>query len=91
MFAGVLGGGLLLLLLLKLNRFQGRISDSIRWLGRQAFNFCCIHTVFYVVIPWDKVAAHFGNASTLITIVVYAVTGIGGGWVVEKIQHRRLG
>lgn len=93
-FAAIPGGVLLTKLSLELNCFRGKFMQFIRWLGRQALMFCCIHSVFYSIIPWEKVVDYFGgNAKpqAALALAVYALTGIGGCWLVEKIQRREKG
>lgn len=91
-FASIPGGVIMVKLSLELNRFQGKFMQFCRWLGRQVLMFCCIHSVFYSVIPWAKVIDFLdGNTglAALIAFIVYAVTGIGGCWLVEMIQKRQ--
>lgn len=92
--AGVLGGGALLVLMLRLNRFNGIVMRSIRWLGQQVMNFCIIHSAFYVTIPWEKVAEKCGGSTkiaAILALILYATTGVGGCWLLETIQRKRAG
>lgn len=50
---------------MKLNCIQGAISEKVRWMGRHALWICCIHTVFYTVVPWDKIAVHLADKKLL--------------------------
>lgn len=88
--AAIPGGVLLLFVMLSLNRFTGKTMGWVRWLGGQVMYFCCVHTVFYTVIPWEKVAGYFAQSPLvgfLVTLFVYAVTGIGGCIVIQWIQN----
>lgn len=85
-FAGLV----MLPVLLSLNRFHGRLSEGIRWMGKNALYICCLHTVAYTVIPWEKVAQRMPNSVVGVAIELgfHLVFALGGCWLVEKVQHR---
>lgn len=90
--AGAVCGGVFLLLMLRLNRFNGIVMRFIRWLGRQIMFFCLIHSAFTVLTPWVKIVEKCRGsmmAESILALSIYLVTGIGGCWLLEKIQRKR--
>lgn len=51
LLSSLFSGIVLLFVLLKMNRFEGRIAEWIRWLGRNAMPVACAHTVFFIWFP----------------------------------------
>lgn len=43
---GLAAGTIVLITVLNANRWESRILSAIRWMGRECFLLCCIHTVF---------------------------------------------
>lgn len=89
---GVFGGVMLLVLVLPLNRLRGPISMGIRWLGRQVMPLCCIHTVFYTLLPRQMVAEYFGDRAALGILLVFlffSVTAVGGCWLILLGKRRK--
>lgn len=56
-----IAGVILLCLFQKMNILQGTLADGLRWIGRHMMWFCCFHTITYVTIPWERMAARFGE------------------------------
>ncbi len=54
-----IAGVVLVCLLYRLNVFQGRLADGLRWIGRHMVWFCMVHTVSHVLLPWKKIAQYF--------------------------------
>lgn len=46
----------------RLNVLQGVLADGLRWIGRHMMWFCCIHTVSYLAVPWDRLATYFTDS-----------------------------
>lgn len=60
-----ISGIVLLCLFQQLDRLQGVIAEGLRWIGRHMMWFCCLHTISYVMVPWDKAAMWFGEKRML--------------------------
>ena len=56
-----IAGIILFVLFQRGNFLQGRYIEKIRWIGRHALWICCLHTVTYTVIPWEKIVVVFKN------------------------------
>jgi len=74
----------------RLNVLQGVIADGLRWVGRHMMWICCIHTVSYLVVPWEKVAVRFGTLGLLIEIVFSFVFAIVGCVLMEAVMKKRI-
>lgn len=84
------GGVGALALAVRLNRFRGRWITWLRWLGRHIMRFCCVHTVFYSLIPRNRVPELFPGRpqlGSLCSFVFYTFTGVAGCWLIEKIPQ----
>lgn len=79
--ASYIAGVVYMIIFRKLNRYSNKIFEAIRWMGRHVLWFCCIHTVFYIVLPWDDFArmtsSHMfiGIAAEIVIQSVIAVVG----------------
>lgn len=88
-----LAGVILLCLHQKLNVLQGILADGLRWLGRHMMWLCCIHTVSYLMFPWDLLRACFADhqpVGLLLEILVSLVYAIGTCMLLETIVKRVL-
>lgn len=84
------GGVGLLALAVRVNRFSGKWIEWICSLGRRMMQFCCVHTVFYSLIPRDALPDLFAwhrQLGIYCSIVFYTFTGIGGCWLIDKLKH----
>lgn len=64
-----LAGIMLLYIYQRLNVLQGIIADGIRWVGQHMLWFCCIHTITYVIVPWERLKILFHGRIILGIIV----------------------
>lgn len=88
------GAGLCMLVgLQKLNRFEGRVSERIRWIGRHSMWICCAHTVFQIAIPWNAFMGKITESlilGTLIEFGIHFAAAISTCCVINVIQkHKR--
>jgi hypothetical protein len=77
----------------RLNVLQGVIADGLRWVGRHMMWICCVHTVSYLVVPWEKVAAYFGAyplLGLLIEILFSFAFAIAGCVLLEAGIKKRI-
>ncbi len=51
-----------------LERLKGRFAKELRWFGKNSLYILCIHTIEYLVFPWDRVAIKFGE-NTIVGII----------------------
>lgn len=65
LLASYISGILFVLIFQRINNVSGKISEALRWMGRHIMWFCCIHTVCYITIPWDKFADLFSDIKLL--------------------------
>lgn len=78
--------------LLKLNVLKGGFSEKIRWIGRNAMYLCCVHTVAYTVIPWERLSARLSNQKILgivLECVLQLMLAILGCVLILKLQERK--
>jgi hypothetical protein len=85
-----LAGVVMLCVHQRLNVLQGVIADGLRWVGRHMMWICCVHTVSYLVVPWDKVAAYFGALGLLIEILFSFAFAMIGCVLLEAGIKKRL-
>lgn len=91
-----LAGIVLLWLHQKLDVLQGVLADGLRWVGRHMMWLCCIHTVSYLMGPWDTLAAYFED-SPLVGLLLEIVISFGYAFaacflleaVVKKLMYFR--
>lgn len=91
LLASYIAGTFLVWLFLKLNEKNGKIFDKIRWIGRHVLWFCCIHTVFYLVLPWDDFARIFSNYKIIGIVVETILQGaiaVVGCKIIEIIKKK---
>lgn len=89
LLASYFAGIVMMPVMLSLNRFHGKLSECLCWMGKNALYICCLHTVAFVSIPWEKVAQRMPNAAVGFTfeLVFHLVFALGGCWLVEKVQQ----
>lgn len=85
-----LAGVVMLCVHQRLNVLQGVIADGLRWVGRHMMWICCVHTVSYLVVPWEKVAAYFGAWGLLIEILFSFAFAIIGCVLLEIGIKKRI-
>lgn len=85
-----LAGVVMLCVHQRLNVLQGVIADGLRWIGRHMMWICCVHTVSYLVVPWEKIAAHFGALGLLIEILFSFAFAIVGCVLMEVGIKKRI-
>ncbi len=77
----------------RLNVIQGILADGVRWIGRHMLWFCCVHTITYVVVPWDHVVRCFGGHAVLgilVTTLASFLIALLGCAVVESMAKKLL-
>lgn len=96
-FASYIAGIVYMIIFRKLNRYSNKIFEAIRWMGRHILWFCCIHTVFYLVLPWDDFARMTSSHMFLgigAEIIIQSVIAIAGckilDAVVKKSRQRKM-
>jgi len=57
-----------------LNRFQNRLFDGIRYLGRYSLWLVCIHTVEYISIPWYRIV--YFTSHHLVNVCIFFVARV---------------
>ena len=68
------GAGLCLLVgLQQLNRFEGQMSEKIRWIGKHAMWICCIHSVSQIAIPWNQILSRISPVPVVGMLVEFAL------------------
>lgn len=68
------GAGLCLLVgLQQLNRFEGQMSEKIRWIGKHAMWICCIHSVSQIAIPWNQILSRISPMPVVGMLVEFAL------------------
>ena len=75
---------------IKINYFEGKISDVLCWIGKNAMYICCIHTVAYTVIPWERMAEYLDKSKIIgivIEMILQYVIAIGGCKCIEWFQQ----
>jgi len=81
-------------LFLHLNVFRGKVSGTIRTIGRYSLYIMCIHTVDMIAIPWYKVSEFFATNQMLGFCVVYfvrlAIIFLAVFLVVNISKHSKL-
>ena len=85
-------GVIFLCVSVRINFLTGKFSDAIRWLGRRAMWVGCIHTIDYIVLPWDEIANLWpGNKFTglIMETAVHLVLIFCGCLLLEYLQRRR--
>lgn len=88
-----LAGIVLLWLLQRLNVLQGVLVDGLRWVGRHMMWFCCVHTVSYLMGPWDALAAYFESSPAvglLLEIVISFVYAFVACFLLEAMVKKLL-
>lgn len=87
------GAGLCLLMALQqLNRFEGPVSERIRWIGRHAMWICCIHSVIQIAVPWNQllpVISPVPAVGMMAEFAVYLLSAVGICLLLEKIRRSR--
>ena len=82
---------ILLCLHLRLNILQGVLADGLRWVGRHRMWFCCVHTVSYLMGPWEQIAAYFDSCpliGLLLEIVISFVYAFAGCLLLETMVRK---
>lgn len=74
--AGAVVGFLFLKLFCACNRFHGKIANAFRTAGKYSLYILCIHTIEYLVFPWELVSVHFTGHVILGTLVTFAIRSV---------------
>lgn len=88
-----ISGIVLLCLSRHLDRLQGIIAEGLRWIGRHMMWFCCLHTISYLMVPWDKVAMWFGERQILGFIFEFTLSflyALAGCLIIDKVLKKIL-
>lgn len=88
-----LAGIVLLCLHQRLNVLQGILPDALRWVGRHMMWLCCVHTISYLVVPWDRLAAYFEETPViglLLEIVFSLVYALTTCFLLERVVKKLL-
>lgn len=91
LFCCLVLGVMLLLILLKLNCFTGKITEIIRWIGRNTMLVCCAHTVFYILtfIPLPHVENVIAKVGcVLLLFVFFLITACGTVFLIQKLTKK---
>lgn len=98
--SSAIAGVLFIKLFLCFNKFNGRISNGIRYIGKYSLYILCIHTIEYLAFPWEKVVDIFENhkfIGVIVSFVGRAVFIAAGCFIVtkyiqitKKIKKQRL-
>lgn len=98
-FASGIVGFLLLKLFVKLNdgKYQGRIINAVRVIGKYSLYILCIHTIEYLVFPWAEITKSLTNHKIIGIVTVFVLRSIiiaAGCMIINryvnmKIQRRR--
>lgn len=77
-----------------INEIHGYISDKFRWVGKNVIYFCCIHTVVYTVVPWQKLAEVLSDEKVygvVLEFILQLIITIIGCNLVLRCQERKRG
>lgn len=88
--ASCVAGFLLLSLLMPCNNFKGKFISLVRKIGKNSLYVLCIHTIEYLVFPWDalaeKIGSHVHMLVGIIAIFIMRVIIIGAGcFLIDRI------
>ena len=76
LIAAYLAGIVLLYLHQRLNVLQGALADGLRWIGRHMMWFCCVHTISYIMGPWEQLSAYFEDTPAAGLLLEIAISFI---------------
>lgn len=85
--ASVIIGVLMLKLSCYCNRFTGKISNSLRVVGKYSLYILCVHTIEYLAFPWGWINSKLWNHKVLGIIVAFVIRGLviaGGCWLIQR-------
>lgn len=94
LISGLLVGTGLLVLALRCNRWDGKLMELVRWMGRENFLICCVHS-FWMLMPPLLTGILFqplmnGSVPKAVAVmVIFAflfVTGVGGAYLCKRVQ-----
>lgn len=74
--ASAIAGYLLLRICYYSNRFEGKVANLLRTVGRQSLNILCVHSVEYLVVPWDKLADKMSGHPAMGVVIICILRGI---------------
>ena len=86
-----IAGIVLLFLCQYLEVLQGRIAEGLRWVGRHMMWFCCLHTISYLMVPWNKIAVWFGENWILGFVFDFTFSflyALAGSLILDKILKK---
>ena len=58
---------------LRFNAYRGKITNTIRMIGRYSLYVMCVHSVEMIAIPWYKIAEQFENSKLVGFIIIYII------------------
>lgn len=76
----------------KIGYLEGSAADKLCWIGKNALYICCIHTVTYTVVPWERLAEYFDSANLLgmfVEIILQFGVAVGGCFLLNQYQMRK--
>lgn len=74
--ASAIVGFLFLKLFCACNHFQGKLADGLRTAGKYSLYILCLHTIEYLVFPWELVSQYFAEHMIVGTLVTFAIRSI---------------
>ncbi len=90
--ASAIVGFLFLELFCSFNRFNGVISNTLRVFGKNSLYILCVHTIEYLVFPWDLISPYFENyklVGILVTFVLRSIMIAAGCYLVQLYISRK--
>lgn len=84
--ASAVVGFLFLKLFCSFNRFHGKIADALRVAGKYSLYILCVHTIEYLVFPWDLISQNLMDhkmAGILVTFAIRSVLIAAGCYLVQ--------
>ena len=73
------------------SNLSGVFSEKVRWIGRNTLYFCCVHTVAYTVIPWEKLATSLQDQRVwgiVLELILQLMIAVVGCVIILKIQEK---
>ncbi len=86
--ASAVAGVLLCKAAMRFEHYEGKIARFFRLCGRNSLYILCVHTVEYLVFPWERITERFEGRAWLGIIVVSVVRGLMisvGCFMVHKV------
>lgn len=85
-------GFLVMYFCVRLNEVDNALWHGIAWMGRKALIICCMHTVTYIIIPWQKIAEVMESRKLLgvvLCVAVHFTFAVGGTMLLDLVKRKK--